>query len=75
MKRRERFKIAVALTSIMQTGMSAVFPPLVLILLARFLINKFGLPDIIMLFAVIFGVICGFYNMIKYIHLLINRKD
>lgn len=75
MKRRERFKIAVALTSIMQAGMSAVFPPLVLILLARFLINKFGLPDKIMLFAVIFGVICGFYNMIKYIHLLINRKD
>jgi len=43
-------------------------------LLAKFLINKFGFTDKIMVFAIIFGVICGFYNMIKYIHSTINRN-
>ena len=75
MERRERFKIAVAFTSVMQAGLSAVTPPVIMVLLAKFLVKKFGLSDKIVLFAVIFGVLCGFYSMIKYIYMQIARKD
>jgi len=72
--RKDNFKIVVAITSITQAGLSVLVPILLMGLLAKFLINKFGFTDKIMVFAIIFGVICGFYNMIKYIHSTINRN-
>ena len=74
MKKRERFKIVVALTSVTQAGLSALVPVVIFIFIAKELIQKFGFPEKTMIFAIIFGVLCGFYNMVKYIYLLINRK-
>ena len=70
--KKDSFKIAVALSSIMQAGLSVFVPPLLLSLGAKFLIEKFGLSDKIFIFAIIFGVICGFYNMFKYIYSVLN---
>ncbi len=74
MKRRDRFNIAVALTSVMQAGLNVLIPIAAFVLMAKFLILKFGLTEKIMIFAIIIGVLSGFYNMIKYIYLQISRK-
>ena len=70
--RKENFKIAVALTSIMQAGLSVLVPPFLLYYFAKFLINKFGFSDRLIIFAIVLGVLSGFYNMFKFLHSIIN---
>ena len=72
--RKENFKIIVAITSVTQAGLSALVPVLIMGLLAKFLIVKFSFPEITMVIAIVFGVISGFYNMIRYIYLLMKRS-
>ena len=74
MKKRERFNIAVALTAVTQAGLSVLVPIGILVFFAKFLIEKFSFSDKMMLGAIVLGVLSGFYNMIKYIYMQINRK-
>lgn len=68
-------KIAVALTTVLQAGVSAVVPPLLCIFAARYLMNRFALPPFTMLIAIVLGVLSGFYSMIKYIMSAINSTN
>ena len=72
---KKGFEIATALTSITQVGLSVLVPVAILIWLARFLIQKFNLPDYIMVIAIILGVASGFYNMIRYLLMITETKN
>ncbi len=69
------YKIAVALTTVLQAGISAVVPVGICILGARFLVDKFSLPEYTTLIGIILGVLSGFYSMIKYIYSAIKATD
>ena len=68
MKKPVGYKIAVALTTILQTGLSLIVPAALCILGAHFLVDKFSFPEYTKLIGVIFGVLSGFYSMIKYLY-------
>ncbi len=69
------YKIAVALTTVLQAGLSAVVPVGICVLGAKFLVDKFSLPEYTTLIGIIFGVLSGFYSMIKYIYSAMKTTD
>ena len=72
---RKNFKILLALTTITHAGLSVFAPALVLGFLSKFLINKFSVPDGLFLISIVFGILCGFYNMIKYIYIAMKKGE
>ena len=71
--KRENFKIILALTTVTQAGLSVFSPVVILGVLSKFLISKFNAPDYLFLIAIIVGVFCGFYNMIKFLYITIKK--
>lgn len=69
------YKIAVALTMVLQAGISSVVPVVMCVLGARFLVDKFFFPEYTTLIGIILGVLSGFYSMIKYIYSAIRTTD
>ncbi len=62
------YKIAVALTAVIQTGLSLIVPAGICIFGAKFLVDKFSFPEYTTLIGVVFGVASGFYSMVKYLY-------
>lgn len=69
------YKTVDALSSVLQAGISVVIPVLMFLGLGKFLQYKFNLGGKTMLICIIFGVISGFYSMIKYLFLITKNKD
>lgn len=72
------YKIAAALTSVMQTALSLLVPVFICIFAAKYLTDKFRLPPFVMIVGIVFGAASGFYSMIKYITSTartVNRDD
>ena len=72
------YKIAAALTSVVQTALSLLVPVFICIFAAKYLTDKFSLPPIVMILGIVLGAASGFHNMIKYIMSTaetVNRDD
>ncbi len=68
----KNMKIITALSAVTQTALCLVVPTGLCIGVGKWLVDKQGLPSFTMVIAIVFGVICGFYSMIKYIFSLIK---
>lgn len=69
------YKIAVALTAVLQAGLSVIVPAAIFIFGARFLVDKFSFPEYTTLIGIVLGVVSGFYSMIKYIYSAIRASE
>ncbi len=72
------YKIAVALSTFVQTTMSLIVPAGIFIFGAIFLVDKFSFPEYTKPIGVVLGVVAGFYSMFKYIFSVVkitNRDE
>ena len=70
----KHIKIFTALTSVTQTALCLIVPAGLCIGIGKWLVDKQGFPQFTIIIAIVFGVICGFYSMFKYIFSLINSQ-
>lgn len=70
----KHIKIFTALSSVTQTALCLVVPAGLCIGVGKWLVDKQGFPKITIIIAIVFGVISGFYTMIKYIYELIKSQ-
>ncbi len=74
-KREPTYKIIRELSFISQFGFSIITPIILLTLLAVFLRDKFGLPDIIVVIGILLGVASGFTSAIKFYNYAVKRAE
>ena len=70
----KHIKIFAALSSVTQTALCLVVPAGLCIGVGKWLVDKQGFPQFTIIIAIVFGVISGFYTMIKYIYELIKSQ-
>lgn len=67
---KKRFDLVNALSSFTQIALSVIVPVAIVIFGGKYIVERFSLPSGVMIVFIIFGVVCGFFNMIKYLFML-----
>ena len=66
--------IGKALTAFSQVALTVLSPIAACLVLGKLAVDKLGLPQYVIVIAIILGAISGFYSMIKYIINLTKSK-
>lgn len=72
--KKSGFNIAAAFAAITGAGLNVFIPIAFFVFLAKILTVKFSFSEKIIPWAVAIGALSGFYNMIRYIYMQINKK-
>ena len=65
--------VAKALGSFTQVSLSVISPIIACLIIGKFLVDKFGLPDYVIALFIGLGAVSGLYSMIKFL-LNITKK-
>lgn len=72
---RDRHEVAKAFATVTQAGLSVISPLIIFLIIAKILVNNFGWTEKTIIFAIVFGVICGVYNMFMTIYKTAVKKN
>ena len=76
---KKYIKLQIIISTVFQIFTSAIIPPVLLALIAKYLVSRFGIGEWIMAVAVLLGVAIGIFSMITTVirasHLLGNTED